>query len=81
MHPQSIHAQGPTMPNPTGEDTSVARWVTAPTAAELDELLVRVAHMPGITDVLLWYASSTLPVRAWLDERIESMVRLSNLVR
>jgi len=75
IHPQSIHAAGATIPDPKGESTTVALWVSAPTSAELDELIGRVAHIRGVTGVQLWYGHSTLPIRPWLDERIEATLR------
>jgi hypothetical protein len=41
-------------------------------------LSARVAHIPGVRDVLLWYGRSTLPIRSWLNERIETVLRLSD---
>jgi len=77
LHPQSIHAVGPTLPDAMGGPATVHRWVTAPTAAELDELSARVAHLPGVNRVDLWYGRSTLPVQAWMTERIEATLRVT----
>jgi DNA-binding Lrp family transcriptional regulator len=79
LHPQSISSWGPTPPDPKGETATLSLWVTAPTTAELDELTARVAHLPGVTQVLLWYGRSTLPIRPWLNERIETILKLGTL--
>jgi DNA-binding Lrp family transcriptional regulator len=68
---QSTDSSGPTPVGREGPIASVQTLVCARTAAELDELTGRVAHIPGVSQVLLWYERSNLPVRAWLDERIE----------
>ncbi|MGA7924028.1 MAG: hypothetical protein WCA77_08640 [Thermoplasmata archaeon] len=78
MHPQSIHSWGPTLSSPEEEKGTVFLLVSAPTAAELDELTGRVAHIPGVVHVMLWYGRATLPVQSWLSERIESVVGLSS---
>ncbi len=78
LYPQSIPSWGPAPPDPKGETATVFLWVTAPTTAELDELTARVAHFPGVSQVLLWYGRSTLPIRSWLNERIETVLRLSD---
>jgi DNA-binding Lrp family transcriptional regulator len=77
MHPQSIHSWGPTQPDRVGSIATVYLLVSAPTAAELDRLTGRVAHIPGVTQVLLWYGLATLPLRLWVTERIETVLRLS----
>ena len=77
LHPETIPTWGPTSPDPNGKSTIAYLWVTAPTTAELDELTARVAHIPGVSDVNLWYTQSTLPTRSWLNERIETVLRLS----
>jgi DNA-binding Lrp family transcriptional regulator len=77
LYPQSIPTWGPTPPDPKGETTTVTLWVTAPTTAELDELTAQVAHIPGVSQAVLWYGRSTLPIRSWLNERIETVLRLS----
>jgi DNA-binding Lrp family transcriptional regulator len=77
LHPQSIHSWGPTQPDPKRETSTVFMLVSAPTAAELDELTGRAAHIPGVSHVQLWYGRATVPVRSWLTERIETMLRLS----
>jgi DNA-binding Lrp family transcriptional regulator len=78
LHPQSISSWGPTPPDPKRETATVTLWVTAPTTAELDELTAQVAHIPGVSQVLLWYGRSTLPIQSWLNERIETVLRLSD---
>jgi DNA-binding Lrp family transcriptional regulator len=78
LHPQSIHSWGPTLPDPEGATATVFLLVSAQTAAELDELIVSAAHVPGVSQVQLWYGRATLPVRPWLSERIESELRLGS---
>jgi hypothetical protein len=73
--PQSAQTWGPT---PTGSDEqpdSVQFLVCARTAAEVDGLSVRVARLPGVDHVLLWYERASVPVREWLDDRIERILR------
>jgi DNA-binding Lrp family transcriptional regulator len=77
LYPQSAPGWGPTPPDLKGETATVFLWVTAPTAAELDELNAKVAHIPGVSEAHLWYGQSTVPVRPWLNERIETILRLS----
>ena len=76
LHPQSVASWAPTPPESEGDTTTLALWVTSPTAAQLDQLSAQVAHITGVSDVLLWYAQSTLPIRAWLDERIATVLKL-----
>jgi DNA-binding Lrp family transcriptional regulator len=76
--PQSIPTWGPAPPDPKRETATVHVWVTAPTTAELDHLTARVAHIPGVSEVVLWYGRSTLPIRSWLNERIETILKLSH---
>ncbi|MFZ1023229.1 MAG: winged helix-turn-helix domain-containing protein [Thermoplasmata archaeon] len=78
LHPESFPTWGPTLPNPTQETAELSLWVSAPTTAELDELTARVAHLPAVNQVFLWYGRSTLPIRAWLNEQIETVLRLSD---
>lgn len=75
LHPSSVPTQGPTRTDPSAEAPPVQLWVTAPTTAELDQLGARVAHLPGVRNVMLWYESSTLPIREWLDEQIDRLAR------
>ncbi len=76
LHPESLRSVGPSQSDRSGEETpAVHLWVTAPTTAELDEFAARGAHVPGVREVQLWYGSSTLPIRAWLDERIDATLR------
>jgi len=75
LHPQSIHSSGPSLPDSYGETNTVHLWVAARTSGALDELAVRVAHLTGVRQVDLWYGRSTLPVRPWLNERIELMLK------
>jgi DNA-binding Lrp family transcriptional regulator len=79
LHPQSIHSWGPTLPSPEGGSATVFLLVSAPTAAELDELSGRVAHLPEVSRVEIWYGRTTLPVRPWLTERIEALLKSGNL--
>lgn len=72
---QSADSSGPSPVGSDGPIGSVQTLVCARTAAELDELAGRVAHLPGVRQVLLWYERSNVPVREWLDERIESILR------
>jgi DNA-binding Lrp family transcriptional regulator len=78
LYPQSIPTWGPTSPDLQRKSTTAYLWVTAPTTAELDELITRVAYIPGASNANLWYAQSTLPIRSWLNERIETVLRLSD---
>jgi DNA-binding Lrp family transcriptional regulator len=78
LHPEAIPTWGPASPDPNGKSTLAYLWVTAPTTAGLDELTARVARIPGVSDATLWYPQSTLPVRSCLDERIETVLRLSD---
>jgi DNA-binding Lrp family transcriptional regulator len=75
---QSADSSGPTPLGSDGPVGSVQTLVCARTAAELDELTGRVAHIPGVRQALLWYERSNLPVREWLNERIESILRSSD---
>jgi DNA-binding Lrp family transcriptional regulator len=77
LFPQSTESSGPTPRGPDGPIGSVQSLVCARTAAELDELTGRVAHIPGVKQVLLWYERSNLPVREWLDERIERVLAVA----
>jgi DNA-binding Lrp family transcriptional regulator len=78
LFPQSLRAWGPGPPDAHGKTAVFYRWVTAPTAAALDELTAQAAHIPGVSKVLLWYGRATLPIRPWLDERIETILRLGD---
>jgi DNA-binding Lrp family transcriptional regulator len=75
--PQAIPCWGPAPPDPKRETATLSLWVAAPTTAELDGLTAQVAHLPGVSQVLLWYGRSILPIRPWLNERIESVLRSS----
>jgi DNA-binding Lrp family transcriptional regulator len=75
IHPRSIRILAPTVEVTRSTCGQVSLWVTAPTTAELDHLAARVAHLPGVSDVVLWYERRILPVRSWLDERLESLVK------
>jgi DNA-binding Lrp family transcriptional regulator len=75
LFPQSTDSYGPTPLGSEGPIRSVQSLVCARTAAELDELASRVAHIPGVRHALLWYERSNLPVREWLDERIDRILR------
>jgi DNA-binding Lrp family transcriptional regulator len=77
MHPQSIRSEGSTPTDSNGAPATVQMWVAAPTSAELDELPGRVSHIPGVSQPILWYARSIVPVRTWLDERIELMLSVT----
>jgi DNA-binding Lrp family transcriptional regulator len=79
LFPQSIRAWGPEPPDDQRRTAVLYRWVTAPTAAELDELTARAAHIPGVSKVFLWYGRATLPIQPWLNERIETVSRFSDL--
>jgi DNA-binding Lrp family transcriptional regulator len=81
LYPDSIEASGPSTPDPARESGTVQLWVTAATAGRLDELAGQVSHIPGVTNVLLWHGRSILPVRPWLDDRIDSIVRLGESSR
>jgi DNA-binding Lrp family transcriptional regulator len=78
LYPQSVPTWGAAPIDPTGETATMTLWVTAPTAAELDGLTAQVAHIPGVSQAHLWYSRSTLPIRSWLNERIETVLRLSD---
>jgi DNA-binding Lrp family transcriptional regulator len=75
MHPQSIRSWGLAIPDPAGPGGTVHLSVSAPTTAELDGLSSRVAHLSGVRHVMLWYGRSIIPVRPWLDERIEAVIK------
>jgi DNA-binding Lrp family transcriptional regulator len=79
VYPHAFPGSGPTTPDPKRETATVQFLVAATTTAELDQLTARVAHIAGVRDVLLWYGRSTLPIRPWLDERIEVVLRSSDL--
>lgn len=81
LSPQAIPCWGPTPPDPNGETATLSLWVSAPTTAELDELTAHVAHIPGVRHVFLWYGRSILPIRPWLNERIETVLRSSEPAR
>jgi hypothetical protein len=81
LHPESMRAWGLSPPDSAGASGSVQLLVAAPTVAELDDLAARVAHFGGVKQVFLWHGRSTLPVRGWLDERIESLTRTSRSAR
>ncbi len=74
LWPDSMRSWGPTPTDPADESAHVEFTVMARNSADMDELLARVAHLSGIEHVLLWQGRSTLPVRAWLDERIDRLV-------
>jgi len=80
LHPQSIRAWGLRLTDQEGESTSLYLLVTARTTAELDQLSARVAHLPGVSQVMLWYGHSTLLVPSWLTERIESALKAEGAV-
>jgi DNA-binding Lrp family transcriptional regulator len=80
LFPQSLRAWGPEPPEGQPKTGVLYRWVTAPTAAELDELTAQAAHIRGVSKVFLWYGRATLPIRPWLNERIETVLRLSDPV-
>jgi len=75
LHPESIRSWGLRLTDQQGASASVYLLVTAPTSAELDLLSARVAHLPGVSQVMLWYGHSTLLVPSWLTESIESALR------
>jgi DNA-binding Lrp family transcriptional regulator len=75
LHPESFSSWRLRLTDQQGESATVYLLVTAPTTAELDQLTARVAHLPGVSQVLLWYGHSTLLVPSWLTERIESALR------
>jgi DNA-binding Lrp family transcriptional regulator len=82
LYPPSFSSWGLPLPDPHGKETATVHlWVTAPTSAELDALTARVAHIPGVKQVMLWYGRSTLPIRYWLDERIETILKLGTPAR
>ena len=75
MHPESIRSWGLQLTDQIGESVSLYLIVTAPASSELDQLAARVAHLPGVSQVMLWYGHSTLLVPSWLTERIESALK------
>jgi DNA-binding Lrp family transcriptional regulator len=79
LHPQSIRLLVPSVEAARATCGTVSLWVTAPTTAEVDQLSARIAHLPGVSDVSLWYERSIVPARAWLDERIESLLGTNGL--
>ena len=77
LHPQTMRSWGPPLVDQHGGKVpTVHFWVSAPTFAELDELRARVAHLPGVREVVLWDGRLMIRLRTWLNERIEAMVRL-----
>lgn len=75
--PQSIPTLGsPLRDAKGGEAATVIAWVAAPTSAELDAVAAHLARVPGVSQVNLWFPRTTLPIRPWLDERIETVLRL-----
>jgi DNA-binding Lrp family transcriptional regulator len=81
LHPASIRSWSLQLTEPRGESSTLYLLVTAPTSAELDLLTARVAHLPGVSQVALWYGHSTLLVPSWLTERIESALWAASAVR
>lgn len=78
--PQSIRTSAPPLPDAKGREVAtVIAWVAAPTLAELDDVAARIARVPGVSQVYLWFPRSTLPIRTWLNERIETTWGLSRL--
>ena len=80
MHPESIPSWGLRLADPKSESVSLYLIVTAPASSELDLLAARVAHLPGVSQVRLWYGHSTLLVPSWLTERIESALKAEGAV-
>jgi DNA-binding Lrp family transcriptional regulator len=80
MHPEAIRSWGLRPTNQKGESVSLYLIVTAPASSELDQLAARVAHLPGVSQVRLWYGHSTLLVPSWLTERIESALKAQGAV-
>jgi DNA-binding Lrp family transcriptional regulator len=81
LFPQSAQSWGPSPLAPDGAVESVQFMVCARTTAELDERAARVGHIPGVAETLLWYERSNVPVREWLDERIERVLDPSQTAR
>ncbi len=76
LHPASFSSWGLPLTDPNQREApTVHLWVTAPTSATLDELIPRVARLAGVKNVMLWYGRSTIPIRPWLDERIEQALQ------
>ena len=75
LFPQSEQSGGPVPVGPDGRAGAIMFRVCVRTAAELDSLVAPVARIPGVDHVLLWSERSSLPVREWLDERIETELR------
>ncbi len=80
MHPESIRSWGLRPSDQKGESASLYLIVTASASSELDQLAARVAHLPGVSQVMLWYGHSTLLVPSWLTERIESVLEAEGAV-
>jgi DNA-binding Lrp family transcriptional regulator len=80
MHPEAIRSWGLRPTNQKGESLSLYLIVTAPASSELDQLAARVTHLPGVSQVRLWYGHSTLLVPSWLTERIESALKAEGAV-
>jgi DNA-binding Lrp family transcriptional regulator len=77
--PQSERTQGPALLGPDRQDQTVQFLLCAATAAELDRDSGRVAHLPGVKEVLLWYEQTGIPVKDWLDGRIEAQLTRDRL--
>ena len=77
LFPQSQQSHGPATVGPDQQAQMVQFMMSAPTAAELDRVSGDVARLPGVKNVFLWYEQTSIPVRDWLDGRIEAQLKMS----
>ena len=77
LFPQSEQSHGPATLEPDRQARTLQFLLSAPTAAELDRVSGRVAHLPGVKKVFLWYEQASIPVEDWLDGRIEALLTMS----
>ena len=71
LSPHAQPSSGPTVVDADDQARSVQFLASGRTAAELDEWSARVERIPGVERALLWYEQCSVPVRDWLDDRIE----------
>ena len=79
--PLAIRSWGAVPAEPLEGAATIQLLVSARTAVEIDDLTARVAHLPGVQRVLPWHSRVILPVREWLDERIENLIRAGSTGR
>ena len=72
--PHAEQSRGPSTMGVDDRPGSVQFLACARTAAELDAWSSQVARIPGVDHTLLWYEQCSIPVRDWLDTRIERIL-------